>query len=356
MGTIVPRKRADGSTGYRAQIILKRKGKIVHQEAKTFSRRQAASAWLETREKDLARPGALDRKGDPILSAVIDRYIEESNKALGRTKEQVLRTIKAMPISDMRCSKITSADIVAFAKSLDAQPQTRGNYLSHLAAVFSIARPMWGYALDQQAMKDAFAVCNRMGVTGKSAKRDRRPTIDELNRLMDYFDARERRGDTDVPMTAVVLFAMFSTRRLEEITRVLRKDYEPATGGQSARVLVRDMKNPGDKKGNNVWCDVPAGAAVIAEWMLASHQQDRLFPFNHRTIGSYFTAACAMLGIDDLHFHDLRHEGVSRLFEIGTPIPNAAKVSGHRSWSSLQRYSHIRQTGDKYEGWKWKIP
>ena len=54
-----------------------------------------------------------------------------------------------------------------------------------------------------------------------------------------------------------------------------------------------------------------------------------------------------------LHFHDLRHEGVSRLFEMGRTIPLAASVSGHRSWSSLKRYTDIRQTGDKYEGWKW---
>jgi integrase len=61
------------------------------------------------------------------------------------------------------------------------------------------------------------------------------------------------------------------------------------------------------------------------------------------------------LAIDDLHFHDLRHEGVSRLFEMGRTIPQVASVSGHRSWQSLQRYTHLRQVGDKYAGWKWKI-
>jgi integrase len=54
-----------------------------------------------------------------------------------------------------------------------------------------------------------------------------------------------------------------------------------------------------------------------------------------------------------LHFHDLRHEGISRLFEVGRSIPQVAAVSGHRSWQSLQRYAHLRQTGDKYAGWKW---
>lgn len=63
--------------------------------------------------------------------------------------------------------------------------------------------------------------------------------------------------------------------------------------------------------------------------------------------------ACYLLGIEDLHFHDLRHEGVSRLFELGWTIPHAASVSGHRSWQSLKRYTHIRQRGDKYAGWKW---
>ena len=47
-------------------------------------------------------------------------------------------------------------------------------------------------------------------------------------------------------------------------------------------------------------------------------------------------------GIADLHFHDLRHEGVSRLFEKGYAIEQVSLVSGHRSWSSLKRYTNLR--------------
>lgn len=54
-----------------------------------------------------------------------------------------------------------------------------------------------------------------------------------------------------------------------------------------------------------------------------------------------------------LRRRDLRHEGVSRLFEMGMNIPHAAAVSGHRSWTSLKRYTHLRDHGDKYAGWKW---
>ena len=41
--------------------------------------------------------------------------------------------------------------------------------------------------------------------------------------------------------------------------------------------------------------------------------------------------ACKLPAVEYLHFHDLRHEGVSRLFEMGKTIPQAAGVSGHRS-------------------------
>jgi len=71
------------------------------------------------------------------------------------------------------------------------------------------------------------------------------------------------------------------------------------------------------------------------------------------TISAAFTRACQFLEIDDLHFHDLRHEGISRLFEMGKTIPQVAAVSGHRTWNSLKRYTHLRQAGDKYAGWKW---
>ena len=81
--------------------------------------------------------------------------------------------------------------------------------------------------------------------------------------------------------------------------------------------------------------------------------QERIFPYSTDAIGAAFTRAIALLGIEDLHFHDLRHEGVSRLFEMGLSLPRVAAVSGHRSWNTLKRYTHLRQVGDKWAGWGW---
>lgn len=351
MGTVIPRKRSNGSTGYQAQLLIKRGGKTVHREGRTFDRKQAAAAWLEKREKELARPGALERlrAPDPSLAAVIDRYTDESIKKIGRTKAQVLRAIKTYDIASKTCSEITSTDVIAFANQLiiKVSPQTVANYLSHLAAVFAVARPAWGYPLDQTAMKDAFVVAKRLGIASKSRERDRRPTLDELDKVMEHFGERLKRRPSSIPMQKVMGFAIFSTRRLEEITRILWKDLDV----EGSRVLVRDMKNPGEKIGNDVWCELPSEAMQIVLSM--PKRRAEIFPYCGDTIGTNFTRACQLLDIIDLHFHDLRHDGVSRLFEIGRNIPQVAAVSGHRSWSSLKRYTHLRQTGDKYAGWKW---
>jgi integrase len=214
--------------------------------------------------------------------------------------------------------------------------------------VFAVAKPAFGFDLDAEAIAGAIKVTRRLGLTRKSGKRVRRPTLEELDKLMQFYgDAEARRspGHRGPVMQKIIVFALFSTRRQEEITRIAWKDLEPG------RVLVRDMKNPGEKIGNDVWCDlVPEAESVIKSMPKVAPQ---IFPFSAPAISASFTRACHMLGIEDLHFHDLRHEGVSRLFEMGWNIPHVAAVSGHRSWQSLKRYTHLRHTGDKYAGWRW---
>jgi len=345
MGTVVARKRKDGTVGYSARIVIKQGGGLAYREGQTFDRQAAALSWIRKRETELAEPGGMHKVDDPALSKVIDQYIAESRHELGRTKKQVLATIKCDIIADMKCSQIGSTQIIAFAARLKCKPQTVQNYLSHLGAVFAVAKPAWGYPLDQQAMRDSMTVGKKMGITGKSTQRERRPTLDELNAIMAHFGAVRHRRPNSIPMQKITAFALFSTRRLEETARIRWDDLEPG------RVLVRDMKNPGDKMGNHIWCDLPPEAEAIARSM--PRTDDRIFPFGTDGIGLAFTRAGQILGIEDLHMHDLRHHGCSRLFEMGMSIPQVAAVSGHRSWQSLKRYTHMRKKGDCMEGWEW---
>ena len=60
-------------------------------------------------------------------------------------------------------------------------------------------------------------------------------------------------------------------------------------------------------------------------------------------MGSEFRKACKLLGIDDLKFHDLRHEGCTRLAEQGFTIPQIQQISLHDSWGSLERYVSVKR-------------
>ena len=46
--------------------------------------------------------------------------------------------------------------------------------------------------------------------------------------------------------------------------------------------------------------------------------------------------------LHDIHFHDLRHEGTSRLLERGLSLPEVQSITGHTMASMVQRYAHIR--------------
>lgn len=161
------------------------------------------------------------------------------------------------------------------------------------------------------AMKDAFVVAERLGIASKSRERDRRPTLEEFDKIMEYFGERLKRRPSSIPMQMVIGFAIFSTRRLEEITRILWKDLDV----EGSRILVRDMKNSGEKIENDVWCDLPPEVLQII--LLMPRRCEELFPYCGDTIGTNFTRACQFLNIIDLHLHDLRHDGVSKLFEMG---------------------------------------
>jgi len=132
--------------------------------------------------------------------------------------------------------------------------------------------------------------------------------------------------------------------RLEEICTIRWSDVETRT----KMLLIRDRKDPRKKKGNNQ--RIPLfGAAGFDVWKIIEEQRalrknsdERIFPYNSRSVGTAFRCGCVELKIKDLHFHDLRHEGTSRLFEAGFTIEQVALVTGHKDWKMLKRYTHLK--------------
>lgn len=358
MGTIVERARTDGTKTYTAQILRKKNGVILHREAETFLKKGDAARWMRNREAALDQPDGLDiaRSPDPVFKLVIDTFLADNKRVYGKTQLYLYNLLRdESPIAGKRCSDIRSADIVAWGKKLfesGKSPSTIAGYISALGSIMKVAKPAWGFRVDVSQYADAVVALKRLELIGKSKHRERRPTLDELNKLMTYFYDRSLRMHNHgvAPMHRIIAFAIFSCRRLDEILRQKRSDLN----FEHKEMMVRQMKDPRNKTTNDVRCEMTDEAVLIAKAMKVDPSApDLLFPFNKGQVQQAFMKACDDLKIHDLCFHDLRHEGISRLFEMGRTIPQTASVSGHKNWKSLSRYTHIRQSGDKYAGWKW---
>jgi len=67
-----------------------------------------------------------------------------------------------------------------------------------------------------------------------------------------------------------------------------------------------------------------------------------VFDYSPRGLSGEFLKRCRRNGIENLHFHDLRHEATSRLFEKGLNPVEVATVTGHKDTRMLMRYTHLR--------------
>ena len=67
-----------------------------------------------------------------------------------------------------------------------------------------------------------------------------------------------------------------------------------------------------------------------------------VFDYKPRGLSGEFLKLCRRKGIDNLHFHDLRHEATSRLFEKGLNPVEVATITGHKDPRMLMRYTHLR--------------
>lgn len=350
-----------------AQIRIRRQGAIVYQEAATFSSMAKAKAWAKRRESDIEDRGVESLRDPVTVAEVLDRYVKEVEQTpggIGRTKKStILAMAQRAPWSRVKLAELSSSDIVGYLQERardGAAPSTVDQDLTYLRVVTDYARVAWSMPVDMGMFEDVQKLVSRLGVTGRSDKRDVRPTLEQLDRILAYYSRKRKRRATpsnvqQIPMRDLVLFQIFSTRRLDETCRILRADLDE----EHQRVLVRDMKHPRQKKGNNVWVHLPDRAWALIQQQLARLPADepRIWPYESRSVSrSWDRARAWAYGEDapDLTLHDLRHEGVSHLFELGWDIPRVAMVSGHRSWDNLKRYTHLirPQAFDKYAGWE----
>lgn len=359
MGTIAQRKTKDGTARYRAVIRIDRDGYPPFSQSKTFSKRALAAAWIKKREAEIeANPDImLNRESKSMrLQDVIIKYIDELGDQFGRTHVLSLMLISRLPIAAKQISNLRREDYTAFADGrlsgkyeglTPITPATLNGDMIGLRSVLKQAKLAWGLSVNLSEFEDAMLGLKYSRKVGASKQRNRTPTSDELQQLTSYFYKNFNRGRSAYPMHLIIWLAIYTARRQEELTRLHLTDYKDGWW------LVRDAKSPQGSIGNHINTKVSDKAvgvinALMADDIRASMKRnnllwdnEKLLPLSNKNISKMFTEACRMLGINDLRFHDLRHEAATRLSEQGLTVPQMQQVTGHESWSSLQRYVSV---------------
>lgn len=226
--------------------------------------------------------------------------------------------------------EVTSVDIATYRDQRlnEINPRTKKKLststvrleMSLLSNFFDICRIEWGYA-------DSNPVSNVR--KPKSAPgRDRRLTAREERLILRYCH-----NHSNPQLYSIVVFALETACRQGEILK-LQWEHINLKG----RIAHLPETKNGSKR--DIPLSIKARDALIR---LGAQTKGPVFTYRPAGLKSNWRYMVESLGIEDLHFHDLRHEAVSRLMELGTlDLMEVAAISGHRSLQMLKRYTHLK--------------
>ena len=343
MSSIYPAR--NGRWTAQANIGGKRKSKAF--DTKTEARRWARhlEAQIDAGAKTKTKTNALMTFGE-----LVEEYVAtiSETKKISRAKinalNNICQIIGRVPVPSLDAPTIRDFVRARRNSPTSPAPATIGMDLTYIHTVLTHGGALAGINTAQPlaALKSVRTILTAADAVGRSQERTRRPTDAELVLLRDFW-AKRRRG---IPMWPITQFAAATAMRLGEIVRIRWDDIDR----EARTVIIRDRKHPRAKKGNDQTIPLLKGPCVIAGEVVdpialidsMPREGSAIFPFSSPTVSTMFTRAVASCGIEDLRFHDLRHDGVSRLFEANYPIEQVAMVSGHKDWNMLRRYTQLK--------------
>lgn len=327
------------ATRYKARVRLTSHGKKLFEKSKTFNTEKQAKLWA----KNLA--SQLDTEGIPIeqtkdktilIGELISLYLNDpiTSADLGRSKFAVLSRLRAYDIALVRADHLTANDLVSHCRIRREEatlplPQTIYHDITYLKSVIDVAGPMFGYSANTNAHGEAIPTLVRYGLIGRSQRRERRPTTEELYIMEEGLKRRQSHRAAHIPLVDIFHLSIHTCMRLGEITRLEWGDLDL----DSSTLTIRNRKDPRNKKGND--CAIPLFNEVKEILMRQPKVESRIFPFKKESIGAAWQRVCREEGIEDLRYHDLRAEGACQLFERGLNIVEVSKITGHKDINVL---------------------
>ena len=316
MATIVKR-----GESYRAQIRQAGKPAL----SKTFPKKALAQEWVRDTEAGLAADTF--RADKTKISDILDDSARTLD--LPYEKKKQYRKIDA-DFGHLQLKDLTAELLIEYARSraTKVKPAT-------IQLTFSYIRTMLRYSENKMGLKPstneftrAMAVLSDGRIISTSDHRDRRVSDAEMIAI-----AAQQNGDSRFSLTEMMRFAVLTAMRRGEQFELTwdELDIEERTVG-----IWR--KHPKGKK----YSRVPLLKEALDIIMRQPKTGGKIFPRNSEHVARTFRACRDLAGVKDLHWHDLRHEGCSRLHEMGLDSMTVAMFSGHRDIQMLARYTHLR--------------
>jgi integrase len=323
------------TSGYQAQV--RRKG--FPTLSRMFASRKDAEAWARMIESDMDRGTFLDRTEAErtTLGELLKKYQKEISPRKRAGAIEVIRINRFLnneKLCSYKASALTGKLLSEWRdkrlKEVSGSSVNRElNLLSH---AINIARKEWGIHISNPV--------EYIQRPKNNQPRERRLQGDELKQLLAELNLTDRNeqghfmtGGTHNPwLKPLVLIAIETGMRQSELLSLTWHKVDLAK-----RTATLDQTKNGSRR------VVPlSNAAKTVLEALPRSIDGKVFPTSREAVKRGFNRAVERAGIPDLHFHDLRHEATSRLFEIGLNVMEVATITGHKTLSMLMRYTHIR--------------
>ena len=259
------------------------------------------------------------------LGQLVTRYINSVTirKRSAAAETLVLRAfcrhrICTTPISDLTTSHFASYRDERLNK---LKPSSVRRELTPIRHLFEIARKEWGLPLPPNPLAN-------LAFHGADQRRERRLKPEEYDALISA--TKRCRNKLIAPL---IVFALSTAMRRGEILAMRWTDIDEAR---------RSLLIPTSKTGRAR--TIPLSPPAIGVLQTLPRTAERVFPLSANAGRLAWEKLCKRAKIKDLHFHDLRHEAISRFFEMGLTAPEVALMSGHQDARMLFRYAHpLRQ-------------
>ena len=311
--------------GWQAQVARRVNGKTTR-KAKTFKNKRDAQLWA--REFEVSIASGTD--SNDTMHQVFDRYALERSKGKKGERWEIIRLkrfakdlIRGTPFGRYVIGDITTADLVAWRdmRLRQVQPSSVSREMNLLKHVFVTATKEW-----QLLRTNPMADVRR---PARTKRRSRRIYQDEVDKLIEALNLSSEPWVSKKQITgAMFLFAIETAMRSGEIRGITNRH---VTGNV---VHLPETKN-------DLARDVPLTERALE--ILKTVRGERKEPYQHpfdidaNSRDSVFRAAVKRAKIENLHFHDTRHEAITRLAKR-LQILDLARVTGHKNVNELLTY------------------